>query len=208
MTEVNLLPPELRRRQRSRQLSATVLLAAGAIVVLLFVVFLFESAKLSSSSNDLEAQDARNVQLQRQIAGLERFDQLKQAVDERQTLVETLVQDEVKWSGVLHDLSMVIPGQVYVTQFSGTISSDPSSTETAVTPEGLIGTLQFQGVALDHSDVALWLDRLVEVHGWVNAWVSTETEVGAGASAGMGVQFTGTVDLSKDAATSGSVPPS
>ena len=77
----------------------------------------------------------------------------------------------------------------------------------------MIGTLQFQGVSLDFPNVALWLDRMVNVDGWANAWVSSaasastqESQPGGTAPSAAGVQFTGTVDLTPETAQNGTAP--
>jgi len=200
VTEVNLLPPELRRRQRARQLTMAVVAGMAALVLLMLVLFVFEGTRLASANKQLAAQDAANTQLQGEINGLQRFDQLKQDVQSRQALAASLTQGEVMWSGVLHDLSLVIPSPVYLTQFTGTLSSSPGSTQTLPNGAGLVGSLQFQGVAQGHPDVATWLTRLEQVTGWVNPWVSTAqlTEVG--------ITFSGTVDLTPDATAQGASP--
>ncbi len=202
MTEVNLLPPELRRRQQRR--TATTQVIAGALVVvgLLVLLFIYESSRLSDANSALQAQNQRNAALQRQITGLQRFADLQNELQQRQQLVDGLRQGNVAWSGVLHDLSMVIPGEVYVTNMTGTITVGAGGVGVQVSPTGLIGGLTFQGVAVDHPAVALWLDRVSEVTGWDNAWVSAEnTAEGTGTTGGTNVTFSGSVDLGQDAAT-------
>jgi Tfp pilus assembly protein PilN len=210
MTEVNLLPADLRRRQRTRQLTSAAAGLAALVVLLLLLVFLYESGRLSTANNHLDEQNATNAQLQSQITDLQRFDQLKGDVDQRQALVDGLLQEQVMWSGVLHDVSMVIPGQVYLTQVSGLITESPGSTDTLATPAGILGAIQFQGVALDHPDVALWLTRLEQVDGWENPWVTvsqkTTSTVTSGATTGTTVNFTGSVDLTADATANGRAP--
>ena len=209
MTEVNLLPPELRHRQRTRQLTLAIVAGVAVVLLLLVGVFLLESARVGRINDALDAQNARNGQLQARINVLQRFDQLKQQVDQRQVLVQGLEATDVLWSGVLHDLSMVIPNQVYLTQMSGTVNVAAGSSTTQASPQGLIGTLQFQGISLTHPDVALWLTRLSEVDGWVNPWVSQSTKSGAMGTSNTApttVIFSGTVDLSTAASSSGRAP--
>ncbi len=200
MTEVNLLPPELRRRQRARQLTLAVVAAMAGLVLLMLVLFLFEGTRLASANKQLATQDAANAQLQGEISGLQRFDQLKQEVQARQALASSLTQGEVMWSGVLHDLSLVIPGPVYLTSFLGTLSSAPGTSATVANTSGLVGNLQFQGVAQIHPDVATWLTRLEQVTGWVNPWVSSAQKTDAG------ITFSGTVDLTPGATANGAGP--
>lgn len=206
MTEVNLLPPELQRRQQVRRLTMAIIAGSGLVVLLLLMVFLFESARLSSANDALAEQNAVNAGLQSQIDGLQQYANLENQLQQKKQLVTQLEAMEVEWSGVMHDLSSVIPSDVYVTQVTGTVNVTPGSPDTLVNAAGLIGTIQFQGVATDHPAVAQWLNRLVLVDGWVNAWVAQESVVSSTAGSSTGVQFTGTIDLSTKAAQNGVAP--
>ena len=99
---------------------------------------------------------------------------------------------------------MVIPGDVWLTQFQGTLSSAVTGATTtgpagaaAAAGSNIVGNLQFQGGTLDHPSVALWLTRLEQVHGWVNAWVSSSTKSNGS------VTFSGTADMTVDVTTGG-----
>jgi Tfp pilus assembly protein PilN len=207
MTQVNLLPPDVRGRQRTRQLTVVIgLLAAVAVAFLLFIFFL-QTTRLSDANNKLADQQQENQQLQSQINELQRFKDLKQAVTDKETVVNDLLAQQVLWSGVLRDVSMVIPGRVWLTSMSGTLTAPapaPSGgTTTPIAPAGgLVASVQFQGQAFDHPDVALWLSRLEEVTGWVNPWVTSSTKSESPGVVTI-VQWTGSVDFTTDAAVSG-----
>jgi Tfp pilus assembly protein PilN len=214
MTEVNLLPPEFRQRHRSRTLTRQIVMGVVAAVLLVAVVFVIESSKLSQAQSDLAAQNAANAALQTEITSLQRFADLQTELTTKQQLVTSLQADEVQWSGVLHDLSMVMPSDVFLTNFTGQISIGPGGWETAPSDTGLIGNMQFQGVSLNFPNVALWLDRMVNVDGWANSWVGsaalTSTDSSSSSSgstdASSGVQFSGSVDLTPAAAQNGTMP--
>jgi Tfp pilus assembly protein PilN len=193
MTQVNLLPPEVRERQRTRQLTVAILFGAAAVVALLLILFVLQSSKLSSANKELTAQQDVNRTLQGRIASLAQFQQLRQQVNDQQALLTGLLEGQVLWSGVLQDVSMVIPSSAYLTQLSGNLNPAPATA-------GLIGSLQFNGVSLDQPTVADWLTRLEEVKGWVNSWVSSDTK-GTDASGNPVINFTGTVDLTTEATT-------
>ena len=65
----------------------------------------------------------------------------------------------------------------------------------------LIGTVQVQGNSLDTDTIALWLTRVEQIKGWVNAWVSAFTKTAAGSTPVW--QFTSTIDLTSKAAQPG-----
>jgi len=218
MTQVNLLPSDVRERQRSRRLVAAVIAGVGAVVALLFFVFVLQSAKLSNAQQKLNAQQAVNADLQGKIGQLQQFQQLKQTVAAREAMTEGALNGQVAWSGVLRDVSMVIPDQMWLTGMNGTLTETSTLPAPSVgspsTPESppaatssLVGAIQFQGMASDFPTVAKWLTRLERVTGWVNAWstnaVKSATE-GSTDPNSTKVQFSASVDLSSNATVQGS----
>jgi Tfp pilus assembly protein PilN len=224
MTQVNLLPSDVKERQLTRRLTAAVILAVGAVVALLFVVFILQAARLTDASHKLQTQQATNADLKVQIGNLQEFAQLKDQVAAREALTAAALDGEVLWSGVLRDVSMVIPDQVWLTGLVGSLNApaleapaapvtpaspgatpSPGATTAPTTPvetgPALIGTIQFQGFADDHPSVAQWLTRLEQVTGWANPWISNATEVDQDGSTG--IQWTGSLDLTTEAAVHG-----
>jgi len=216
MTQVNLLPTEVREGQKSRRALAAVILAVGAAVFLLLFIYTLQTARLSNANHKLAAQQALNQGLQTQINSLQQFAQLKAEVSLRQTLTQQALTNQVPWSGVLRDISMVVPNTMWLTGMNGTVS-DVTATPGAATPgtgtppsvqgaQTLVGSIQFQGVASDNPTIALWLSRLVRVNGWENSWLSTaqktaQDPTNPGATK---VQFSSSVDLAYPATVQGS----
>jgi Tfp pilus assembly protein PilN len=212
MTQVNLLPSDVRERQRSRRLVAAALAAVGAVVALLFFVYVLQSARLSNAEQKLRAQQAVNADLQGKIGQLQQFQVLKQTVAAREAVRAGAMAGQVAWSGVLRDISMVIPGQMWLTSMTGTLI-DPSSLPSTggATPGApvslMAGSVQFQGMASDFPVVARWLTRLQQVKGWVNSWASSAVRSGSNDPSvpnANKVQFTASVDLTTEATVHGS----
>jgi Tfp pilus assembly protein PilN len=205
MTQVNLLPPEVRTRQRVRRYTVVATGAVGAVVVLILGVFALQSIRLSQTNRSLATQHQVNQALQRQIQTLEPYDQLRQQVADGETLTGQLLNGQVLWSGVLRNVSSALPGGLWLTSMNGTLNpTTPVSVSAAGAPQ-VVGTIQFQGQTFQHTTVGTWLNRLEQVPGWVNAWVSSSAR-GADTS-GNGssklVTFSNSVDLSTDATTHG-----
>ncbi|MGH2554501.1 MAG: PilN domain-containing protein [Actinomycetota bacterium] len=216
MTQVNLLPSDVRERQRSRRLVAAVVAAVGAVVALLFFVFVLQSARLSNAEQRLQAQQAVNADLQSKIGQLEPFQQLKQTVAAREAVNAGALNGQVAWSGILRDVSVVIPNQMWLTAMTGSltdVSSLPiapggatTSTPTESLTPFMAGTIQFQGVASDFPTVARWLSRLEQVKGWVNAWASSAVKSSTDDTSDPNankVQFNVSVDLGSEATVQG-----
>ena len=209
---INLLPPEIYERQRVRRRTAAVV-AVGLIVLAALGAFYFlQILRLNEVEDDITAQEAENAQLRAQIAELQEIDALQQEIESTRTVLNALLTDRVLWSGVLRDVSLVLPGQAWLSGLSGqvgapgTAGTTTTTTGTAATtttpgqaaqPGALVGQISFDGFAFTHRDVALWLSRLEDVRGFVNPWLSNSTKTDIGTQ--VAVQFNSSVDLSEQA---------
>jgi Tfp pilus assembly protein PilN len=212
---INLLPPELYERQRTRRRTAAVI-AVGVILLAAVGGFYFlQVLRENAVREDIAAQEAENARLQREINELQEIGLLQQEIDATRQLLNGLLADRVLWSGVLRDVSLVIPGQVWLNGLTGqvgapatgttgtTTTAAPTTTTTTSTPGqpaaggGLVGQISFNGFAFTHPDVALWLSRLEDVRGFVNPWLQSSTDTVIGTQT---VEtFTSSVDLSEQA---------
>jgi Tfp pilus assembly protein PilN len=196
MTQVNLLPSDVRQKLKTRQLTILVGMVGAIVVALLLGYFVLQNNKLASANNDLAAAKAQNNALQSQVNSLNRFKVLNDQVTSQKTTVSTAKAGTVEFSGVLHDLSMVIPSNVYLTGVTGNLSlGDGAATQPNA--GNVVGSIQFQGSANDHLAVALWLTRLAQVSGWDNSWITASVKRSSNGSttANPFVDFTGTVDI-------------
>lgn len=202
MSRINLLPQEVKERQRVRRQTAAVTVVGVLVLVALGAFFFLQQVRLSSAEDDLREQQAVNTALQQDIAELQQFDELATEVELSRTLVGQLLQNQVLWSGVLRDISLVIPGQVWLDSLTGTITAEAPGVTATTTGDGLglVGNIAFTGKALgDHRNTALWLARLEDVAGFINPWLasSTKSEIGSTEV----VEFNSSVDLTQDAVT-------
>jgi Tfp pilus assembly protein PilN len=208
MTRVNLLPPEIRQRQRTRRRTALAAFAGVVLVAVLVFIYFLQGVQLSRVQDDLAAQQARNAELQTRAAKLQRFETLRADLEQRRTLIQNALTNEVRWSGILRDVSVILPARMWLTSMTGTVTAAVAAgtttpqTTTPATGTPLVGSIQFQGESLDEPTVSLWLTRLEQVHGWVNAWLSSADKNALGATDV--VTFTSSVDLSTDATHGGS----
>lgn len=183
MSQVNLLPPELKQRQQVRRLTSAVVVAGVIVLALIGAFYFLQTQRLSEVEDDIATQDQANAALNAQIAELSQFADLQAELAAKQQLVQTLFMNEVSWSSVLLDISRVIPDASYLTNMTGQVSAATGTAVAAPTvpatgdPETtLIGTMGFTGVAAETQTISTWLTRLEEVRGWVNPWVTSASE--------------------------------
>jgi Tfp pilus assembly protein PilN len=198
MTQVNLLPSELRAREATRRLTSVVVIVGVLVLGLVGLFYFFQVMNLSRARDDLAAQEGVNRQLQAQVNDLQRFQELQNQLEAKQALVDSVFVGEVSWAGVLVDISQVIPSDAYLTSLTGSIAG-ATATPTPTTGGGtLIGNMAFTGVVRETDPLATWLTRLEQVDGWENAWMTSATEQ---APFSRIYTFNSGVDLSVDATT-------
>lgn len=199
MSQVNLLPPELLARHKTRRLT-TLIVGAGALISVVLVGFWFlQSQKLSGINDDIAAQNSTNAGLQAEIEGLQDAQALQEEAAVKQALLTKAFAGELSFSQLLMDLSKVIPSDAYLSSFDSSLAA-------AVVPEAapapgttaFSGSFTVAGAADGFESIASWLTRLESVRGWVNPWLSSATEIGS--NTGL-YTFSSGADLSSDALT-------
>jgi Tfp pilus assembly protein PilN len=200
MTQVNLLPSELRAREATRRLTSVVVIVGVLVLGLVGLFYFFQVMNLSRARDDLAAQEGVNRQLQAQVNDLQRFQELQNQLEAKQALVESVSVSEVSWSSVLVDISQVIPSDAYLTSLTGSIAGATATPTPTPTTGGttLIGNISFTGVVRETDPLATWLTRLEQVAGWENAWMTSATEQ---APFSRIYTFNSGVDLSVEATT-------
>ncbi len=205
---INLLPPEVLERQRARRRTTAAVLAGVLFLIAIGGFYFLQVLRLGAVEDDVAEQRAVNASLEAQIAELQDVAALEDEIDRTRLVLSTLLQDRVLWSGVLRDVSLVIPGEVWLNGLSAQLGAGEAAatttTETTETTEPdpalagtIVGQISFNGFAFDHRDVALWLSRLEDVRGFINPWLSTSAQTLIGTTDAVG--FTSSVDLSDQA---------
>jgi Tfp pilus assembly protein PilN len=192
MRQINLLPPEIAQRRRVREVTLLIGAVGLALVALLVVVFLVQTARLAGERGRLEDAKKANVALQGKVNQLQEFAQLELTVQNKQQLLGRLTQNEVRWSVLLNDVSLVIPSDVWLTNFSGSITAAGGTT--ASKGDVPIGSLSLAGSTFTHLDVAKWLSRLTLVREFTFPYLTLSAKAGEGAQ--QIVTFNSSVDLS------------
>ncbi len=203
MSRVNLLPSEIKKGQETRRRFVLFVLAGIALVLLIVAFWFLQSMRLSDVQNQIDAQNQQNQAIQQQINGLQQYEQLQTEAQQQQDLLSSAYAGEVSYSGMLVDISKVIPSDTYLTNFASTLqppgsasSATPSSSSTSTTT--FVGNMTFSGETLHFDSMSTWLNRLGEVQGWANPWVSSVTADSAVVGA---YTYDTSVDLTQDALT-------
>jgi Tfp pilus assembly protein PilN len=205
---INLLPPEVLERQRTRRRTVGAVIVGVIVLAAIGAYYFLQVSKLNEVEEDITAQEATNAQLQAQIAELQDVAGLEQEIARTRDLLNSLLSDRVLWSDVLRSISLVIPSEVWLEGLNGQAGTATTATEDTAAPtttgsftpgQGIVGQISFTGKAFSHRDVALWLSRLEDVRGFVNPWLTTSTKSGGEGVLAELVTFNSSVDLSEQA---------
>jgi len=194
---INLLPPERAERRRARQITTTIVAAGVALVVLLGLVYAAELVRLNGQKHALATQQTTNASLQSQVAQLSQFQQLETQLQGKTTLLSNLTQDEVRWSVILADVSLVIPSDTWLTNFTAAETASGTQSGPGATGTTPLGSIQLTGTTFSHLDVAKWLTRLAGVDAFTNTYLSLSSKSTIGPT--NVVEFNSSVQLSDQA---------
>ena len=179
MSQVNLLPPEIVRGQRTRRTALMVLAVGGVLLVLLLGFYLLQVQRLASVEEDIAAQEQTNAQIQAEIAELEKFEDLQIEAQQAEQTVASAYAGEVAFSGQLMDVSRVVPSDAYLQSLA--LNTTPTQAAEGEQDAGaaFVGTMAVSGEALGVDTVSQYLTRIEQVDGWVNPWASAISQVEA-----------------------------
>jgi Tfp pilus assembly protein PilN len=182
VSQVNLLPPELRQRQTIRRRTGMVVAAGLVVLAVIGGFYYLQMTNLSHAKDDLAAQESINSGIQTKIGGLTQYADLQAQLLARKALVATVFANEVSWSSALIDVSQIIPANSYLSSLTGSLVAATGAAPGTAPPTtggvALIGAMSFSGLAKEADTVASWLTRLEQVKGWANPWATTFQENG------------------------------
>ena len=202
-TQVNLLPPENKERQATQRKVRIVGVIGGVVIALLLVFAFIQSSKASDLQNKVDAQVAANNALAQQVKILQPYEDKRELMIQNTQLERTAMSGTVHWSTMLHELSRILPTNLWLTSITGTSAASGTDGSTTGTTPGspVAGSMTFQCDSLDTDGVVEWLTALDKVPGWANAWVSSATKSAIGSTNVW--QCASSVDLTQAAVAKG-----
>jgi Tfp pilus assembly protein PilN len=198
VSQVNLLPPEILEGQRWRRVTGLVLLAGAVVLGLVLIFYLAQVNTLGGVRDEIAAQERTNAQIRSQIEELQRFEDLQVRAQAKQELLASAFVGEASFSGLLMDLSRVIPSDAALSSLSVSVAPPTGEEDVEATATGFVGAISTAGDAEGFDSLSTWLTRLEQVEGWVNPWMSTISRRDQGGSI---YTFSSGVDLTPDVLT-------
>jgi Tfp pilus assembly protein PilN len=165
MPKVNLVPKEERAREYRRQLYIVPVGAAIAIVGALGISFYYYNNQLDSAETQLKDIKSKNEGLQKQVAELDRYQEIKNKKQTQQSVVSSLYGQRIRWSRTLDDLAFVIPEDVWLISIKAK-APGAATTKTASGSSSAAGNqanerdVQIEGYTYEMTSVAVFIIRL------------------------------------------------
>ncbi len=204
---VNLLPPEIAEKARLRRAQVAMAGTGVLAVAVVGVLYTQQTAKVSSAEQAKAEAVAASTALRGDLAELQSVRDTFQEVDQAKGMLAAAMADEVLWSGYLHDMTLTIPENVWLTNYSvrmnGPRAAGTTGGEASAGPNGGgildpgLGTITITGFAFEHRDVASWLDSQAKQKGYSNAYFTESVEVKRGNR--VVVKFISTVNVTPKA---------
>jgi Tfp pilus assembly protein PilN len=197
MPRVNLLPPEITQAHRLRRTKAG--LAAGLVVVIGAIggAYVTQVNAKNAAQDNLTAEQATGAKLQAEQAKYADVPRTIAAIDKAETMRETAMANDIEWYRSLTNVSLTLPSKVWLTTLTlqvGTAGGAAASTPPASTGlTGGVGTVTAVGTAMDHPDVATWLDVLGRQPGMSDAYFSSSKKKEVGSKTVVDFSSTATV---------------
>lgn len=202
MPRVNLLPPEIAEQAAFRKVQMG--LGAGVVAALGVVGLLFVSAShsVSTAQTSLDDATAKSRVLTSQKAKYADVTKVYDAAAAAQVQLTTAMGQEVRYSQLMHDLSLSVPSTVWLKTLSYTQAAPAAPAAPGTTPANAaaataapttIGTMSVTGVGFSHDDLALWLESLAGQKNYADPYFSASSEALMGTR--KVVNFTSTANL-------------
>ncbi len=197
MKRINLLPPGERDKASRERGLAYALLGLVALVVALGAVYLVLNRQVATKQDQVNDLQAQVQQVNSQVAALKWAEQLQTQRTSMNATAQQLYAARVDWSNILEELSLIIPEQVALTDFSGQVPESMQPSVGGDTTGGTTASSQGQaavtlaGRADSHVSVASFMTRLGLMPQLTNVKLVSSTA----SDAGDYVEFEITADL-------------
>jgi Tfp pilus assembly protein PilN len=160
LPRVNLLPPEILEGRRLRRRKAVL---AGSLVVVLAGIgggYLVEVNAKAGAQDELTQAQAERSRLMQEQNKYQDVPRTIAAIDAAETARASAMATDVEWYRTMTNFALTLPSNVWFTTVELQTAAGQQGAAPAAAGSDAIGGISVEGKALDHPDVAAWLDVL------------------------------------------------
>lgn len=171
MRPVNLIPEDERRDRQSPLRSGPlpyVLLGALLAALAAVTVLVVTDNQISESKAEIETLNGQIAAAEARASESAAYTQFHQVSTQRAETVTNLANSRFDWESVIRQLALVIPGDVWLTNMTGTVKpvvSVNGAASVALRESAAGPALQLEGCATGQDAVAGFVARLKEIDG-------------------------------------------
>ena len=185
MRPVNLIPPEERAGARKPMRGgplAYIIVGALAAAVIGVAALAVTSNQISDSKAEIATLEEERTSVEARASALDAYTQFHSMQEQRTATIASLADSRFDWQRVMHELSLILPSNVWLTTLSGTVR--PGVAINGGSSSSLRGAipgpaLELNGCASSQDAVAGFIQALKEIDGVTRVGVQSST-VGAG----------------------------
>lgn len=198
---VNLLPPELAVRKRTRRTARLTIVGVAAWLAVLGGLFVLKDGQVQDAMAERDSAAAQVQVVQTRVAALDEFRLLAAQLDARNDLLAAAMDAEVSWARVLNDLSLAFPGDASMTTLTAGLTPLVEVEPGAIVVDTALGDLAFDGYSVENlaPGVEGVLIEVENARGFINTFLNTSARTDRGETTV--TDFNGVVQLNEDART-------
>jgi Tfp pilus assembly protein PilN len=171
MIRINLIPPEILAKRKDERRRSWVWLGGAILLAIVAMFCLIVFIQVASSQADVASVQQQATALQTQTSRFDVFQQKEADLRQRQDAVAAATSGKVDWAGMLYELGLVLPTDVYLTAFTGTDAGAVGGGGT-VTMGGTAVPDADKTPAIGYKSIAKTLVRLTEMTQLDSVWLS------------------------------------
>lgn len=202
---VNLIPDEIAHEAKVRRAKIVLVGSVAAAVAAAGGLYVMASNDVSAAQDAQTAATARSAALSTEAAKYADVPKVKADLASAQAQQAAAMGGEVRWSFVLNNLALTVPAGTGLTSLNASITGAAPAAGDAATGSSIksvlgnpgIGTIAFEGEALDNTKVAAFLEGIARNAGFTDPFVTraAKEEANAATGAPKSTKFTASVTI-------------
>jgi Tfp pilus assembly protein PilN len=178
MRPVNLIPPEERpggrKPLRSGPLAYIVVGALAAAVIAMTVLVVTEN-KIADSKAEVATLQHEQAQLTAKAQALSAYTQFAKVREQRLATITSLADSRFDWERVLHELALIMPADVQLTNLAGSASGGAGGAGISIRSQVAGPALEMVGCAAGQPAVADFIEAVKSIDGVTRVGIQTST---------------------------------
>jgi Tfp pilus assembly protein PilN len=188
MRPINLIPTEERPGSRKQLRSgplAYIVVGALAAAVIAITALVLTGNSISDKKAEVAQLQVEQEEITAKAQSLSAYTQFASVSEQRLATITELADSRFDWARILHELSLVIPGDVQLTSLAGNVSAGAGGGGAGVGLRSAIAgpALEMAGCTTSQAEVAAFIEALKDIDGVTRVGFQGSATSGEGSNA-------------------------